>query len=111
MKLTKKTVNLQRCIFNLALHEARKRQDKLFVQEIQQFVDRFELAAKIEPESVQVHFIPITKQTRCGVNGKPILCPNCDDIFRVYNFAWTALACTSCEEMAEKHRFYVMDTR
>lgn len=41
MKLTETDITLQRCIFQAALHWARKN-DKLLVQKIQQFSDRFE---------------------------------------------------------------------
>ena len=47
----------------------------------------------------------ITKHTRAGKAGKAICCPNCQHVFRVFHFSWTAIRCQKCKSMSDKYRF------
>ena len=52
-------------------------------------------------------FVPmpqkVNRYTRAGKYGKLITCPKCHHSVPVYHFAWSALGCTNCHEMIEKH--------
>ena len=45
----------------------------------------------------------VTKQTRAGMWGKTIVCPECNKVTTVYHFSWSALGCQSCNTMIDKY--------
>ena len=44
----------------------------------------------------------VNRYTRAGVNGKVIICPQCNTEATVYHFSWCALTCQSCGESINK---------
>ena len=49
----------------------------------------------------------VTRYTRGGKNGKQLVCPECDNIIRIYHFAWSGLTCPKCEQSVDKYRWKV----
>ncbi len=48
-------------------------------------------------------FIPkVNRYTRAGVNGKQIVCPQCNNEARVFHFSWSALTCQHCHNSINK---------
>ncbi len=45
----------------------------------------------------------VNKHTRAGEDGKIVICPKCDGILKLYNFAFCAIACLHCNEEIEKY--------
>ena len=48
-------------------------------------------------------FIRVPKWTHSGWAGKDIYCPACGDVTHVYNFSWSALACSKCKAVTGKY--------
>ena len=49
----------------------------------------------------------VTKYTRGGKNGKQLVCPECDNIIRVYHFSFTGLTCPKCKQSVDKYDWKV----
>ena len=49
----------------------------------------------------------VTKYTRAGKNGKQIVCPECDNIRRVYHFNFSGLTCPKCKQSVAKYDWKV----
>ena len=49
-----------------------------------------------------INMTHVTKTTRASKDGKFIYCPKCDAVTRVFHFSWSALVCSSCEEVVNK---------
>ena len=50
----------------------------------------------------------VTKYTRAGKNGKQIVCPECDNIRRVYHFNFSGLTCPECKQSVDKYSWKVL---
>ena len=50
----------------------------------------------------------VTKYTRGGKNGKQIVCPECDNIRRVYHFNFSGLTCPECKQSVDKYSWKVL---
>ena len=50
----------------------------------------------------------ITKYTRAGKYGKQIVCPECDNIRRVYHFNFSGLTCPECKQSVDKYSWKVL---
>jgi hypothetical protein len=44
------------------------------------------------------------------VHGREIYCPQCSAPSTVYNFAWSVLKCTNCENSSERRQWYTVRT-
>ena len=53
----------------------------------------------------------VTKYTRGGKNGKQLVCPECDNIIRVYHFSFTGLTCPKCKQSVDKYDWRVIPTQ
>jgi len=53
----------------------------------------------------------VTKYTRGGKNGKQLVCPECDNIIRVYHFSFTGLTCPKCKQSVDKYDWRVLPTQ
>ena len=51
--------------------------------------------------------IYVTKYTRGGKYGKQLVCPECDNIIRVYHFNFSGLTCPKCKQSVDKYRWKV----
>ena len=49
----------------------------------------------------------VTRYTRGGKNGKQLVCPECDNIIRVYHFSFSGLTCPKCKQSVDKYRWKV----
>ena len=49
----------------------------------------------------------VTKYTRGGKYGKQLVCPDCDNIIRVYHFSFSGLTCPKCKQSVDKYRWKV----
>jgi len=49
----------------------------------------------------------VTKYTRAGKYGKQIVCPECDNIIRIYHFSFSGLTCPKCKQSVDKYRWKV----
>ena len=49
----------------------------------------------------------VTKYTRAGKYGKQIVCPECDNIIRVYHFSFSGLTCPKCKQSVDKYSWKV----
>ena len=49
----------------------------------------------------------VTKYTRGGKYGKQLVCPECDNIIRVYHFSFSGLTCPKCKQSVDKYRWKV----
>ena len=49
----------------------------------------------------------VTKYTRGGKNGKQLVCPECDNIIRVYHFSFSGLTCPKCKQSVDKYDWEV----
>ena len=58
-------------------------------------------AADFKTQNIKNSYV--TKYTRGGKYGKQLVCPECDNIIRIYHFAWSALGCTNCNKMIDKY--------
>jgi ribosomal protein L37AE/L43A len=51
--------------------------------------------------------IYVTRYTRGGKNGKQLVCPECDNIIRVYHFSFSGLTCPKCKQSVDKYSWKV----
>ena len=51
--------------------------------------------------------IYVTIYTRGGKYGKQIVCPECDNIIRIYHFSFSGLTCPKCKQSVDKYRWKV----
>jgi len=51
--------------------------------------------------------IYVTRYTRGGKNGKQLVCPECDNIIRIYHFNFSGLVCPKCKESVDKYEWKV----
>ena len=51
--------------------------------------------------------IYVTKYTRGGKNGKQLVCPECDNIIRIYHFSFSGLTCPQCKQSVAKYDWKV----
>ena len=51
--------------------------------------------------------IYVTRYTRGGKYGKQIVCPECDNIIRIYHFSFTGLTCPKCKQSVAKYDWKV----
>ena len=49
----------------------------------------------------------VTKYTRGGKYGKQLVCPECDNIIRVYHFSFSGLTCPKCKQSVDKYDWKV----
>ena len=49
----------------------------------------------------------VTRYTRGGKYGKQLVCPECDNIIRIYHFAWSGLTCPKCKQSVDKYDWKV----
>ena len=49
----------------------------------------------------------VTKYTRGGKYGKQLVCPECDNIIRVYHFSFSGLTCPKCKQSVAKYDWKV----
>ena len=49
----------------------------------------------------------VTRYTRGGKNGKQLVCPECDNIIRVYHFSFSGLTCPKCKQSVDKYSWKV----
>ena len=49
----------------------------------------------------------VTRYTRGGKNGKQLVCPECDNIIRIYHFNFTGLTCPQCKQSVAKYDWKV----
>ena len=62
-------------------------------------------AADFKTQSINNSYV--TKYTRGGKNGKQLVCPECDNIIRIYHFSFTGLTCPKCKQSVDKYRWKV----
>jgi len=51
--------------------------------------------------------IYVTRYTRGGKYGKQLVCPECDNIIRIYHFSFSGLTCPKCKQSVDKYRWKV----
>ena len=51
--------------------------------------------------------IYVTRYTRGGKYGKQLVCPECDNIIRVYHFSFSGITCPKCKQSVDKYRWKV----
>ena len=51
--------------------------------------------------------IYVTRYTRGGKNGKQLVCPECDNIIRIYHFSFSGLVCPQCKQSVDKYSWKV----
>ena len=49
----------------------------------------------------------VTRYTRGGKYGKQLVCPECDNIIRIYHFSFSGLTCPKCKQSVDKYRWKV----
>ena len=49
----------------------------------------------------------VTRYTRGGKNGKQLVCPDCDNIIRIYHFSFSGLTCPQCKQSVAKYDWKV----
>ena len=52
--------------------------------------------------------IYVTRYTRGGKYGKQLVCPECDNIIRVYHFSFSGLTCPKCKQSVDKYSWKVL---
>ena len=60
-------------------------------------------AADFKTQSINNSYV--TKYTRGGKYGKQLVCPECDNIIRVYHFSFSGLTCPKCKQSVDKYRW------
>ena len=50
----------------------------------------------------------VTKYTRGGKYGKQLVCPECDNIIRIYHFSFSVLTCPKCKQSVDKYDWEVL---
>jgi hypothetical protein len=66
---------------------------------------------KEEFEATPKTFRPVPKWTHAGRKGKSIYCPKCGKSSHVFNFSWSALACSKCKAVTDKYDWLLPVTR
>ena len=51
--------------------------------------------------------IYVTRYTRGGKYGKQLVCPECDNIIRIYHFSFSGLTCPQCKQSVDKYDWKV----
>ena len=51
--------------------------------------------------------IYVTRYTRGGKYGKQLVCPECDNIIRIYHFSFSGLTCPQCKQSVAKYDWKV----
>ena len=51
--------------------------------------------------------IYVTRYTRGGKYGKQLVCPECDNIIRIYHFSFSGLTCPKCKQSVAKYDWKV----
>ena len=54
-----------------------------------------------------VQDIYVTRYTRGGKYGKQLVCPECDNIIRIYHFSFSGLTCPKCKQSVAKYDWKV----
>ena len=49
----------------------------------------------------------VTRYTRGGKNGKQLVCPECDNIIRIYHISFSGLTCPQCKQSVAKYDWKV----
>ena len=49
----------------------------------------------------------VTRYTRGGKYGKQLVCPDCDNIIRIYHFSFSGLTCPQCKQSVAKYDWKV----
>ena len=49
----------------------------------------------------------VTRYTRGGKYGKQLVCPECDNIIRIYHFSFSGLTCPKCKQSVDKYSWKV----
>ena len=49
----------------------------------------------------------VTRYTRGGNNGTQLVCPECDNIIRIYHFSFSGLTCPQCKQSVAKYDWKV----
>ena len=62
-------------------------------------------AADFKDKSINNSYV--TRYTRGGKYGKQLVCPDCDNIIRVYHFSFSGLTCPKCKQSVDKYRWKV----
>ena len=62
-------------------------------------------AANFKTQNINNSYV--TKYTRGGKNGKQLVCPECDNIIRIYHFSFIGLTCPKCKQSVNKYRWKV----
>ena len=62
-------------------------------------------AADFKTQSINNSYV--TKYTRGGKYGKQLVCPECDNIIRVYHFSFSGLTCPKCKQSVAKYDWKV----
>ena len=62
-------------------------------------------AADFKDKSINNSYV--TRYTRGGKYGKQLVCPECDNIIRIYHFSFTGLTCPKCKQSVDKYRWKV----
>ena len=62
-------------------------------------------AADFKTQSINNSYV--TKYTRGGKYGKQLVCPECDNIIRVYHFSFSGLTCPKCKQSVDKYSWKV----
>jgi len=73
-------------------------------------LSRAQLAKELEPglnALFAVSWETVPKWTHAGKKGKTIYCPRCHASTHVYNFAWSALTCSSCKRETDKYLWHI----
>ena len=60
-----------------------------------------------DKQTVTEDYVPMTKRTRAGKNGKNIMCPVCGHIHRIHHLSWSSLTCTRCGSNVDKYEWMV----
>ena len=63
-------------------------------------------AADFKTQSINNSYV--TKYTRGGKYGKQLVCPECDNIIRIYHFSFSGLTCPKCKQSVDKYRWKVL---
>ena len=62
-------------------------------------------AADVKTQNINNSYV--TKYTRGGKYGKQLVCPECDNIIRIYHFSFSGLTCPKCKQSVDKYRWKV----
>ena len=62
---------------------------------------------EIEHENTSITLYKVNGKTRAG-SGKNIKCPDCYGSSFVYHFSWSALQCSHCKNIIDKHDWWII---